>query len=549
MIGIPTHDPNAALRQAAACQQAGDFAGAAAIYGALLKRFPGHPQLLALAGAAALQRGDFKESASLLEKSLKVAPNQPDTLSNRGVALQALRRYGDAQSCFDRAVALAPDFVEALFNRANLARLRGRTDDALADYTNVLARMPDHVGAHLNRGGLLLDQDRAEAALRDFDAACALAPTHADAQYDRGNALSALGRDEAALDAYGRAIALDPGHVKAHSNRGNTLVELGRHGEAGVAYDRALAIDPHFAEALWNKGNLCLQTGDWQEGWALYEYRWQASHLKTAPHRFETPPWLGEEPLAGKTILIHAEQGYGDAVQFCRYVPLVAALGAKVIVEARAALLPLLASLTGVERLVEAGDALPPFDCHCPMLSLPLALGATMAAIPPAPYLAVDPTRQAKWRDILGMKTAPRIGLTWAGSDAVGTFWRTMPTEVLAPLLDLPFEFHAVQYGCEVPPGPQVHLHSAALNDFADIAALIAEMDLTISIDTAAAHVAGSLGKTVWVALPFASDWRWLLHRADSPWYASARLFRQASPGDWDGVIADIVRELSLPNC
>jgi hypothetical protein len=398
---------------------------------------------------------------------------------------------------------------------------------------------------------IALHRGRHPAAVDLASRALELDPTQVEVLCNRGAALRALGRYQEALADYDSALATAPAHGAAHNNRGVALAALNRYDDARAAYDRALAIDPHDERARFNRALALLVSGDLPAGFADFESRWRGSDTQAGPRPMQAPQWTGREPLAGKTILLHAEQGLGDSIQFARYVPLVAGRGATVILEAHGGLGPLLQGLNGVTRVITRGEALPQHDFHCPLMSLALAFGTTLDTIPHAvPYLEAPQEHLERWRARLGARRRPRVGLAWSGSTTLRNDRnRSIALEQLAPLRALPFDFHSLQK--EVRPGdaaalasgPPVETFGDELADFRDTAALVQLMDLVISVDTAVAHLAGALAKPVWILLPWSPDWRWLLGRRESPWYPTARLWRQASPGDWRGVIERVREE------
>ena len=360
------------------------------------------------------------------------------------------------------------------------------------------------------------------------------------------------GRLQEALAAYDRILLLEPECVEAHSDRGFILQELRRYSEASASYDRAISICPDYAEAQFNKSRLQLLLGQYAEGWTLYEWRWKVDKHRIYFKDFKQPLWLGDRPIAGRTILLHAEQGFGDVIQFVRYVPMVEALGARVLLGVHPVLISLMQSLRGAFTLGTKLDALPAFELHCPLGSLPLAFKTEVDSIPmDIPYLFAEPQRRDIWRERLGNKVRPRIGLAWSGSASHSNDRnRSVALRSLEPLLSLNFEFHSLQKEIRTEDQSvlagftKILCHESELHDFADTAALIAEMDLVISVDTSVAHLAGALGKAVWILLPYAPDYRWMTERSDSPWYPTARLFRQSAIGDWGAVIEAVCSEL-----
>ena len=314
-----------------------------------------------------------------------------------------------------------------------------------------------------------------------------------------------------------------------------------------------LALKPGYAEACWNKSLALLVTGDFKPGWELYEWRWKAETLTTVYERlFSQPLWLGKDPLAGKTILLHSEQGMGDTIQFCRYARLVAGLGARVILEIDASLVGLFQNLEGADLVIARGTPLPPFDCHCPLMSLPLAFRTDLETIPAAvPYLEVGKDRLAKWGARLGEKRAPRVGLVWSGRVLhKNDHNRSLGLAELISHLPAGCQYLSLQKEIRDMDRPVLASHGGILHfedelvDFGDTAALCELMDVVVSVDTSVAHLAGALGRPVWILLPYMPDWRWLLDRADSPWYPSARLYRQERTGEWSGVLERVQADL-----
>jgi lipoprotein NlpI len=396
-----------------------------------------------------------------------------------------------------------------------------------------------------------------QAALESYAAAIAQNPSLVEAHLNRGNVLQALERWSEALEAYDQVLRLQSEDAVALSNRGIVLKELHRFDEALEAFDRAIARDPTNITARYNRGLAALLLGQLARGFDDYEARWHDPHgsLYVARRELAAPRWSGREPLEGRRILLHAEQGYGDTLQFCRYVPLLAAQGAEVLLEVPTALVALLADLEGVARIVAAGRTLPPFDCHCPLMSLPLALRTTLATIPGRiPYLRAEPAKVEAWSARLAVVPRPWVGLAWAGSPVHrNDHNRSIALREL--LAELPGALRYVSLQKGVPAsdrhaldGQQMLDWTDDLHDFSDTAALVHALDLVISVDTSTVHLAGSLGRPCWVMLPFHPDWRWLLDRDDSPWYPTLRLFRQERRGDWAGVVARVAEALRQRN-
>jgi Flp pilus assembly protein TadD len=494
----------------------------------------------------------YDEALATLDRAIALNPEFPHALFNRGNALSGLKRYADALVSYDKAIALSPGFQEALYNRGNALKELDRYADALESFERALAVNPGDCEAHNSRGCVLQGLQRDEEALQSFDRALALKPDYVEALYNRGNVLKDLWRCEEALQSYDRALAFKPDHIEALVNRGNVLQDLGRFDEALASYARALALEPDYAAAHWNESLCRLRTGDFEMGWRKYEWGWETGERGRAKRDFPQPLWLGGQPLNGKAILLHAEQGLGDTLQFCRYAPLVAKKGAKVLLEVPPSLKTLLKHMDGVHGVLATGETLPAFDYHCPLLSLPLAFHTVLQTIPaPGKYIYGDEVSVAAWQNRLGKKVGPRIGLVWSGNAGQRNDRnRAIPLADFVTLLAPGLEYISLQK--EVRPADKSLLDvrkdiahfGGDLRDFADTAALIELVDLVITIDTSAAHLAGAMGKTVWILISSNADFRWLLDRDDSPWYPSARLFRQPALGDWNSVLTKVKREL-----
>ena len=437
--------------------------------------------------------------------------------------------------------------AETTFREAIALHQQGRLAEAEALYAKVLELQPRHAAA-LNFLGVLAYQDeRAARSVELIGQAIAIDPSQAGFHSNLALSLNAVGRGREAIESCDRAIALDANRVEAHSNKGNSLWGLGLREEALASYARALAIQPDHAQTHWNEGFLRLQMGQFETGWKKHEWRWSLPHVAVHKREFAQPLWLGKEDLHGKTILLHAEQGFGDTIQFCRYAKLVAKRGAIVILEVQKPLKDLLKTAKGVSYLVAKGDPLPAFDYHCPLLSLPLAFGTTLKTIPAERhYLRCDSSLVAEWRERLGPRTRPRVGLVWKASNDR----RSVPLAKLLEVVTADKQFFSLQN--EVSSEDQALLDTradivqmtAGLRNFAD-APLVELMDVVVTVDTSMAHLAGALGRPVWVLHPFNPEWRWLLDRSDTPWYPSARLFRQPAPDDWAGVVASVREELA----
>ena len=494
--------------------------------------------------------GRRDEALAAYDAALTVRPDAAEVHVERADVLRELKRYDEAVPSYDRALALRSDDVAALCNRGLALDALGRHAEAVESYDRALTLRPDDPVIPRNRGCALISLQRFDEALATFDAILARYPADAEAHYNRGNVFLQREQFGDALTSYDAALAARSDLAEAHNNRGLALKELGRLSDSADSHRRAYAIDPGHVEARWNEALLQLLTGDYDHGWAGYEARWQKEPLIRARRDFPQPLWRGE-PITGQTILIHSEQGLGDTIHFSRYLPLVAATGARVVFEVQPPLRRLLHGIGGAE-VIARGDALPSFDWHCPLMSLPLAFGTRVATIPAdMPYVHAAADLARAWGLRLGGKQRPRIGLAWAGNaEHRNDPNRSIALAKLLQLLDADADFISLQK--VVRPGDEALLEARAilsvgdaLGDFADTAALMAELDLVISVDTSVAHLAGALGKPVWVLVTHSPDWRWLVGRDDSPWYPTARIFRQDQSRDWDAVIGRVKAALS----
>jgi len=471
---------------------------------------------------------------------------------DRAAAAFAAGRTEEAASLCAAVLREEPSHFYALHLACVLALQQARWQEALDLSTRALAVRPGHPEVRANRGAALRRLDRHAEALAEYDAVLAAHPQAADARNNRGVALAALGRHEEAIAEYARAAQAAPGHAEAFHNLGVSLAALARHGEAIAACNRALAIDARHVRARWNRALSLLAMGHWAEGFAEYEARRVLGDARWVTRAVSGTPWTGRESVAGRTVLLLAEQGFGDALMFCRFARVLHERGARVILEAPGEVGSLLAPLPWLDRVVAKGEPLPAFDLYCPLASLPALLGTRLETLPAQePPLHAPPAFDERWHERLSTFPRPRIGIAWSGGLAPGSDDpRAIALSHWAGLRELPASFIALQKRIDraeaalLDATPRVHRFEREIEDFRDTAALIAQVDLVITVDTAVAHLAGAMGRPVWILLPFAADWRWLLGREDSPWYPSARLFRQARPGDREGVMARVREEL-----
>jgi tetratricopeptide (TPR) repeat protein len=592
-------DARSSFDRGAALQKLGQWNAALACFDRAIAVDPDHAEAHFRRGNVLRQTRRYGAALASYDRAIGIRPDYAEAYSSRGNVLRALGRSEAALASYDRAIAIKPDYADCYFNRGLLFKELARWDEAVASYDRVIALRGGHAEAYANRGivfhelgqldaalasynqaievngnyaaayvnrGIVLQELRQlDAALASYDRAIALRPDIAEAYSNRGIVLKELGRLEEALASFERAIAIKADFAEAYSNRGNVLQELQRLEAALASFNQSLAIRPDYAEAHYNRSMALLSVGDFENGWSGYEWRRRSKQsARICGHRvFPQPLWLGGESLKGKTILLHSEQGLGDTIQFCRYAKLVADLGARVILEVQSPLKTLLAGLDGAAQVIVEGEALPEFDCHCPLMSLPLAFKSTLSSIPmQMPYLKIPLLDALHWREKLGEKTGIRIGLVWSGGFRPNqpelrsvNQRRNIPLRKFAVLNNPDIEFYSLQKGQPAEAelselrahnwdGPHVLDLTDQLCDFSDTAALIENLDLVISVDTSVAHLAGALGKPVWLLNRFDTCWRWLMNRSDSPWYPSMRIYRQETAGDWDNVLGRVNEDL-----
>jgi tetratricopeptide (TPR) repeat protein len=605
--------------QAIALQRAGRFAEAERVYADVLQRDPADSDVLHRQGVIALETGRYARAAELIGRALALKPSvaayvhcgaalrrlgrpaeavasfdraialEPACIeahNNRGIALQVLKRPAEALASFERALALQPQSAELHNNRGNILRHLGRLPDALASYERALALQPNLAAAHNNRGLTLQSLRRYPEAAASYRRALELEPQLAEAHNNLGTVLYQLGQPAAALESCRRALELQPELRGVHSNlgsalrdlerpeealaqydlavrqepqqadhhclRGNALLDLRRIPEAIASYERAIELNPRHAQAHFNQGLCLLLSGDLARGLQLYE--WRRSRAGSAA-AVAGALWHGDEELAGKTLFLHADHALGDTLHFCRYAPLAAERGARVVLGVQPQLRELLSGLRPPIEIVARSEPPQRYDFHCALGSLPLAFRTTLADIPARiPYLCAEPPRVARWRQHLG-EAGFKVGIVWQGSRNRIDIGRSLPLEMFARLASIPgVRLISLQKGAareqlrqsnELPVEDLGEEFDAGPQAFLDSAAVMSSLDLIVTCDTALAHLAGALGRPTWIALKHVPEWRWQLDRTDSPWYPTARLFRQSRRGDWAGVFAAIHDELA----
>ena len=542
-LKVSPAQPAALNNLAGALRELGREDQALAAYAKAIALKPDYAEALTNRARLLEAMGRAAEAADAFGQAFDRQPGDVSLLYSQGLLLHRLGRRDEAIACLMRVTELAPTVAEAHNDLGVMLDEQGQGDQALEAYARALALRPDYPEAINNRAVLLNGAKRFAEGLEHYEAAIALKPDYAAAWFNRAASLAGLGRIEEALASCERAVQIDSAYADAWVRGADMLGYLGRVEEAIGAYAHAQTLDPGNIRAHWNPAMLLLRHGRYDEGLAAYEWRWQGP-LKDAVVDLPRPLWLGGEPVAGKTLLIHAEQGHGDSFMMLRYAPVLARAGATVILNVQEPLETLTAEVGGVSAVIPYGRPLPPYDLHIPMMSLPLALGARPDTIPREPYLKAPPAERAAWRARLGPARRPRVGLIWAGNAAQSDdHHRSVALERLAPLFDLDADLFALQV--EVREADRAVLDASPLTDlgpelktYADTAAVMEDMDLVISVCTSTANLAGGLGRPVFVLLSAIADWRWGLEPQTTPWYPSARLFRQDRLGDWDPAIA-----------
>lgn len=529
---------------------AGRMDQAEKLYRDVLSRQPDHAAALNSLGVLAIQTGRPEQAVRLLQRAVSIKPSAASYHCNLGEAHRHLGQVDEAIIAYRQAIHLQGDLAVAHSNLGIALCERNEVDAAIDCYQKAISLQPNYADAYANLGSALTRKGRIDEAINASRKAISLQPNGAAGYNNLGVALAERGDFESAIAAYRKAIELKADYSDAHSNLGNAYAAMGEAHKAIRACQTAVKFAPHAVQAHWNLAVALLRAGQFEAGWEEYEWRW-AAYKKRGNLRFSDPSWDGS-PLNGRTILLHAEQGFGDAIQFARYVQLVARLGGKVIFECPLELFELFKSLDGGAELVASGAPLPHYDLHCPLMSIPKALTTRVDSIPGnVPYLAADPQRVEVWKSIVA-DPQPRlkIGLAWAGKPThTNDRNRSIDLSRFAPLAGCGAIFHSLQkvpLTGRGPAGLEPVDHANQLSDFAETAALISNLDLVITVDTSIAHLAGALAKPTWLLLPHLPDWRWLTHRSDSPWYPTMRLFRQSAPGNWSAVLKEVAEALTI---
>ena len=543
------HSPRLLHARGLALKALGRLDEAVVAYDAALAVTPGDFEVHHNRGVALRLLGQHEAAVASSLRATELQPASPEARNGLGIALQAAGDPAAALQAFEQALQLRPNNPDFTSNRGMALLQLGRLQDAAAALEQSVAGNPRIARTRMNLGLVRHEQQRYADAMACFDQALALAPGDADVRFNRADTLFELGRGDEALAELRALQALQPADPGVAMNLANLLRDMQRHGEALPVYRAALADHPDNADLHWNHSLCLLALGDFAQGWPEYEWRWHARQLGKAERAVDAQKWLGASDVAGKTLLLHAEQGLGDTLQMVRYVPLLAARGARVLLQVQRPLLPLMQGLAGVHQLCNADAPLPAVDLHCPLFSLPLACGTLVDTVPvPPAYLVPEAQRVERWRPIVRAGDRLQIGLAWTGNpEFPGNAKRSIG---LAALLDaLPAGPRYWSLLKDVPPAEMDLVRSGRIsvfeeNGFADTAAQIRLLDAVVAVDTSLVHLAGALGQRTWLLLSHAADFRWLVDRADSPWYPRTRLLRQTAPGDWTQPLRQLAAEL-----
>ncbi len=542
---------NTAIQAALENYQAGKLHQAEHICKSILSIQPQNANILHLLGIIYYQLKEYDSAISSIEKALQLKPNDADAYFNLGNAFVDTSQLDNAITCYQKALQINPNIFEVYNNLANVFMEKGQIDNAIISYQKAIEFNPNIVDSYDNLGTALIKKKQFDEAISCYQKALQVNPNSADIYNSLGVVFHKKRQYDQAIIYYKKALQLNSKFALAYCNIAKALYQIGQIEEAVIYYKKTLILEPNLSDAHHNMALSLLLSGDFEQGWKEYEWRKKLTNIYDRD--FSQPLWNGSD-ISGLTILLHAEQGFGDTIQFIRYAPLVAQRGARVIVECMKELRSLIRNVEGIDYILTRGEQLPKFDMHCPLPSLPLLFNTNMESIPAnIPYFTANTILVQRWRGkIHNDKSKLKIGLTWLGNpNHVNDETRSCSPKIFLPFDNLAnITFYSLQKrmsteGIEnLPKGIKLVDYTKEINDFSDTAAIIENLDLVISVDTSVAHLAGALGKPAWILLPFVPDWRWLLNREDSPWYPTIRLFRQPSLGDWGSIITKIKDEL-----
>jgi tetratricopeptide (TPR) repeat protein len=547
----------------------------------MLQVQPNNFHVLHLLGVVFYEKSDYDGAIDSITKALQINPNDPDAYFNLGNTYAEKGELDEALVCFLKSAEINPELFEAYNNIGNIFMERKQfdkgimyyqralnlnpgladvycnladafvatqqIDEAIACYQEIMQLDPSIAMSYFHIGNLLQGKGRYDEAVHYYQKAIEISPTNAELYNNLGTAIYQKGFVEESITYYKKALVLNPDYAVAYSNLGIALHNQGKLDEAFAAYQKALYIKPDIADAHLNTSLIHLIKGNFEKGWKEFEWRWRTKEFIPQQRNFPQPLWDGSD-IEGKTILLYAEQGFGDTIQFVRYAPFVAQRNAKVIIECLNDVKSLVQTVDGVSHVVVRGEPLPEFDLQCPLLRLPFVFNTTKETIPvQIPYLFIAPESVQRWKELIQHDDSKlKIGIAWSGNPKhINDRNRSFSLDTFVPLSKVEdIAFYSLQKANNLSSSMNLIDYTDEFHDFSDTGALIENLDLIVSVDTAVVHLAGSLGKPVWVLLPYVPDWRWMLNRDDSPWYPTMRLFRQPSPGDWKSVIATLSEEL-----
>ncbi len=512
---------------------------------------PNSPTFYSHLGAAYGELGNHEQSLENLRKAVELDPDAATAHYNLGTALRNADQIEPAIESFRRSAAIDPKASETHFNLANSLRDLKRYGEAETSYRAAIELKPNYLKALINLALVLNEVRKRDEAVATLRSAVALEPNHARAYLNLGSILRDAGRFDEAVVELERAVTLEPQSAEAHNNLGTAFQARAEFDRAAACYERALELNPELPDVHFSLGTHLLREGNLKRGFAEYDWRWKCRTF--SPRVTDRPRWDGS-PLDGRGVLLHAEQGLGDTLQFVRYAELVQQRGGRTIVECQPPLVKLLASCRGVDQLVAMGQSLPAFEVFCPLMSLPGVLGLEESELWTGPYLSPEPERVARWGERLGPHKELHVGLCWQGNPQhLFDSQRSLPLSLFAPLATIPgVRLISLQKGAGSEQTANCGFAIEELDSsldadgaFLDTAAVVQQLDLVIAADTAIAHLAGALAARVWILVSAHGDWRWMADREDSPWYPTARLFRQQQLGDWQAAITNVTRALA----
>jgi tetratricopeptide (TPR) repeat protein len=548
---VPAAGPSIAQAYALAAthHRAGRFHEAEVLYRQILARQPDHADTLHMLGLLAHQAGHHDDALQLIRRAIELNPNVGEYHGHLGLVYRALRQSDAELAAYQRAVELRPDVPEAHYNLGAALGDRERFGEAIVEYQRALALWPQFPEAHNNLGHALREIGQFDEGLAECRRALELRPDFPDALNNLSTFYEESNRLKEAVEACQKALSIRPNYLESLNTLGTALRMSGRVDESIAALRHALQLQPNSPETMWNLAHALLYKDHTLEGWHLYEAR-RGLRRRYIGHEDPATEWLGGD-VAGKRLLLHSEQGFGDMIQMARYIPLLAARGATIFLEVQPELVQLMRGVSGVQQVIARGEPPPQYDLHAPIMSLPLRFGTTTLTVPAnVPYIRVEPQKKEQWRQrFQDAADRLKVGLMWSGRPKPRN--RSIATELLSPLAKIGNVcFYSLQKRDRetppgIPPGLALVDLSPHLHDFTDTAAALASLDLLITIDTASAHLAGALGRPAWVLLQFTPDWRWLINRTDSPWYPSLQLFRQPNPGDWRTPLGQVTEKLA----